>query len=83
MQDQESRRPGVAPSIVLALLTSFVVVTLVGPLLHWLLWPHVNALIALSVLAAFPCCALLDFTMGHIGRVVRSRRGDGHIAPPP
>lgn len=60
-------------SIVLALLTSFVVVTLVSPLLRWLLSPNANALIALSVLAAFPCFALFASAIGHIGRAVRGR----------
>ena len=71
--EQESRRLRATSSIVLALLTSFVIVTLVSPLLRWLLSPNVNALIALSVLTAFPCFALFASVMEHIGRVVRAQ----------
>ena len=70
--EQKSRQLRATSSIVLALLTSFVVVTLVSPLLRWLLLPNVNALIALSVLAAFPCFALLASAMGYMaGRFER------------
>ena len=70
---QESIPRRATSSVVLALLTSFVVVTLVSPLLRWLLSPNVNALIALSVLAAFPCFALFASVTRHIDRAVRGR----------
>ncbi len=58
------------PSILVALLTSFIVVTVVSPVLRWLLSPNADALIALSVLAAFPCSALLALAMSQIRQTV-------------
>jgi hypothetical protein len=70
MHEQESRRATVGPSIFLALLTSFIIVTIVSPLLRWILSPNADALIALSVLAAFPCSALLALGMSQVRQTV-------------
>ena len=61
------------PSIFLALLTSFIIVTIVSPLLRWILSPNTDALIALSVLAAFPCSALLALGMSQVRQTVASQ----------
>jgi hypothetical protein len=76
MHEQESRRVTVGSSVVLALLTSFIIVTMISPLLRWILSPNTDALIALSVLAAFPCSALLALGMTQVRQTVASR-GEG------
>jgi len=73
MPEQESRWAITGPSVVLALLTSFIIVTIVSPLLRWILSPNADALIALSVLAAFPCSALLALAMSHVRAAVPRR----------
>jgi len=73
MHEGRSRWSTVAPDIVLALITSFLIVTVVSPFLRWVLAPNADALIALSVLAAFPCFALLAFGLSQIRQVVAER----------
>jgi hypothetical protein len=73
MHEHESRRARAAAQVFIALLTSFVIVTIVSPLLRWILSPNPDALIALSVLAAFPCAALLALARRQVYRVAGHR----------